>query len=164
MTRRLSVPSILCAITISLAACKPELRPLQYGLHQCDHCRMTLMDERYGGEIVMRTGKVYTFDSIECLTAFRLSDVAPDDDDIHGLYVVDYGKPGDLISIQSATFLRSTQLLSPMGANLTSFARQQDASGARDVFGGELLTWTEVREVVKDEWMSTAFQVDTTGG
>jgi copper chaperone NosL len=116
---------------------------------------MTLMDERYGGELVTRTGKTYTFDSIECMAAFDSAQSVPAER-VHDRYVVDFGEPGKLISVEQAIFLQSTQLLSPMGANLTSFARTQDAHGAKDVFGGEILSWSEVRDRVHNEWMQEA--------
>ncbi len=144
--------SLVATLTVCLAACQPEPRPLQYGLDACDHCRMTLSDERYGGEMVMSTGKIYTFDSVECLAAFRITgDVNADH--VHDMHVVDYGQPGVLMHVAEARFLRSTQLLSPMGANITAFARDQDARGARDVFGGDLLTWSQVLDVVEKEWL-----------
>ncbi len=111
---------------------------------------MTLTDERYGGEIVTRTGKIYTFDAIECLAGF-VAEGTLDSDQVHDFYVADYGSPRTLIRAADAHFLKSTQLLSPMGAGLTSFQREQDARGARDVFGGELMTWEEVREFVTKE-------------
>jgi copper chaperone NosL len=136
-----------------LAGCNPSPRPLQYGVAECDHCRMTLSDERYGGEIVTRTGKIYTFDSVECLAAFsHLGPVTAGE--IHDSYVIDYGSPRTLVRAADALFLKSTQLLSPMGANLTAFRRDQDARGARDVFGGDLLTWEDARRFVESEWVN----------
>ncbi len=134
-----------------MAACRPEPRPLRYRVDDCDHCRMTLMDERYGGQLLTRTGKAYVFDSVECLAAYEQGGSVPSDA-VHSLYVTDYGEPGALVPVDSALFLQSTQLLSPMGANVTAFRRMQDASGAQNVFGGDLLTWPQVRTFVATEW------------
>ena len=39
----------------------------------CAYCRMTISDERFGGQFVTSKGKVHVFDSIECLAAFYLA-------------------------------------------------------------------------------------------
>ena len=46
------------------------MRPLAYGEENCTECWMTLEDDRYGAELLTRTGRAYPFDSIECLVAF----------------------------------------------------------------------------------------------
>ncbi len=147
------LPALAAALlaTVILAACKPVVQPLQYGVHECDYCRMTLVEERYGGELVTRTGKVYTFDSVECLVAYVQENQVPTKD-IHGTYVVDYSVPQQLISVADARFLKSTQLLSPMGANITAFSRDQDVHGAQNVFGGQVISWDEVHNLVRTEW------------
>lgn len=148
---RLPVLIVALLATVVLAACTPGAVPLQYGVHECDHCRMTLVEERYGGELVTRTGKVYTFDSVECLVAYQQENQVPAED-IHDTYVVDYSVPQQLIRVADARFLKSTQLLSPMGANITAFSRDQDVYGAQNVFGGQVISWDDVHNLVRTEW------------
>ncbi len=132
--------SLLCLLAI--AGCKPAPRPLDIGADQCEYCLMTVSDERYGGEIVLSTGKVLPFDSVECLAAYLLENAA----DVHSLWVVDYAQPGALLPVEEATFLHSDALRSPMGLNLT--AVNPEAAAQMDV-EGQWMDWEEVMDLVR---------------
>ncbi|MHB1169281.1 MAG: nitrous oxide reductase accessory protein NosL [Longimicrobiales bacterium] len=146
---------VMMAATVLVAACSPGPVPIVYGDDMCTHCRMAIVDERYGSELVTRTGLTHTFDSIECLADYvlRLDDV----ETIHSLWVTSFQHPGELIAVEDALFLHSEMLRSPMGANLTAF--RSDAITERsllDSFGGDVLTWEEVlRHVRANEHMHT---------
>ena len=136
------------AATILAAACSPGPVPIVYGDDVCTHCRMAIADERYGSELVTRTGLTHTFDSVECLADYVLG--LDDAGAIHSLWVTSFQHPGELIAVDDALFLRSEMLRSPMGANLTAF--RSDAITERsllDSFGGDVLTWEEVLQHVR---------------
>lgn len=124
---------------VVLAGCTTGPRPLAYGEDICEHCKMIIVDSRFGAEIVTEKGRVMTFDSIECLTAYlHLSDVA-----VATAWVVDMGNPGMLIPAETAHFVRSDAIPSPMGGYVAAFGSIQD----RDEMlkrGGEALAWSEV--------------------
>jgi copper chaperone NosL len=58
-------------IMIMLIACNPERKPIQYGEDKCAFCRMSIVDQRFGGEIVTQKGKVYMFDAVECMVNYK---------------------------------------------------------------------------------------------
>ncbi len=131
-----------------LVACAPQPEPIAYGQDVGAFCRMVIMDERYGTELVTRTGRVHKFDSVECMAAFlrALEDTAS----VHSLWVTDYQTPGTLIPLDDAHFLHSSTLRSPMGANLTAFRRDAITEEALvNAFGGRVLTWDEVVTLVE---------------
>ena len=49
------------------SACSKGHQPINYGEDECEFCKMMVMDKRYGAELVTDKGKIYFFDSIECL-------------------------------------------------------------------------------------------------
>jgi copper chaperone NosL len=139
--------SLLSLVALAAAACAPEPEPIAYGEDLCAHCRMVIVDERYGAELVTTKGRIFKFDSIECLADYVLRSI--DAADVHSLWVTDYRAPGTLIDVTDATFLHSPALNSPMGANLTAFT----ASGITpddllEEFGGEVLDWAGVLDRV----------------
>ena len=141
----------LALVTFGSVACEPEPQPIAYGEDVGDFCHMTITDERYGSELVMETGRVYKFDSIECLAAFHLSEV--DTSRVHSIWVTDFRNPGSLIRAEEAFFLRSPTLRSPMGMNLTAFGPDMDPVAAQNSFGGQALAWPAVLELVRQEGM-----------
>lgn len=144
---RVLTGAFLSALVVTGAGCSPEPEPIVYGEDLCAHCRMVIADERYGAELVTTRGRVFRFDSIECMADYALHSV--DAAAVHSLWVTPYATPGQLISVDDAIFLHSPQLNSPMGANLTAFAA---ASAGRDAlveqYGGEILDWAGVLERV----------------
>ncbi len=130
-----------------LTGCAPGPTPIRYGEDQCDFCRMTILDERYGAELVNSNGKIYRFDSIECLASHvETGDI--DEEHVHSLWVADFGMPGTLVELQEATILHSQNIASPMGMNLAAFGPLMDHDKAVNAFGGTTLGWEEVLSLV----------------
>jgi copper chaperone NosL len=118
---------------------------------------MTIMDERYATELVTTTGKVYFFDSVECLAAFVLEGI--EGREIHSLWVSNFGAPSNLISAQEAFFLRSPNLRSPMGLDLTAFGAPMLERDVLNSFGGDILDWEGVLEFVREKGPSHTGQM-----
>lgn len=134
----------------ALAACQPGPRPIAYGQDTGAYCRMTIMDERWGAELVTRTGKTYVFDSIECMASFYLeAQVAHED--VHSMWVTDFYDPPTMLPVEEAFFLHSRDLPSPMGMNLTAFSDAIRRDAVTNSFYGELLDWDGVLELVGTE-------------
>ena len=147
----LAMAGVALATVVAASACGgPQPRPLAYGADSCESCLMGIADEGHGAEVVTVTGKAYTFDSIECMAAFlRAMD---DASEVHSAWVTDFSNPGELVRAESAYFLVSPTLQSPMGLGLTAFAREEDRGGAVHAFGGNPLDWDGVRAFVASSW------------
>jgi copper chaperone NosL len=150
--RRFSLALVLLAL-----GCQRAPRPLVAGVDACDFCRMTVSDTRFGGEIQARTGKIHTFDAVECLASFHLA--ATDRNDVRGAWVSDF-ESGRLVPVDSAVFLRDGRLNSPMGRSLVAFAPEHQ-KGLEERFGGHLLTWTDVRESLRSRGLTPGAAPDT---
>ena len=124
-------------------SCSVKERPVSYGSDGCAYCKMTIMDHRYGAELVTQKGKVYTFDAAECLIEYLLR-YEGSAQDFKYLLVTSYTKPDQLIDANIATFLVSKEMPSPMGAYLTAFSSQNVAEEYQNENAGELFTWDEL--------------------
>ena len=49
-------------LTLSLSSCSTAPQPIRIGQDNCDFCKMTISDNRFGAEIITKKGKVYIFD------------------------------------------------------------------------------------------------------
>ena len=107
-------------ITTLLLGCTVEPEPLVFGKDQCHTCKMTLMDNKFGAEVVTIKGKVYKFDDINCLFSFYTSDIV-DPKDFQYKLVVDFSSPEKLIDAEKAYFLKSSEIKSPMASQVAAF-------------------------------------------
>jgi copper chaperone NosL len=136
--------SIITLLFIS--SCKVEPEKINYGKDGCHFCSMTIVDHQHASELVTAKGKVYKYDAIECL----INDLKRRDSAEVGLLLVnDYGHPGELISAESATYLISEGVPSPMGAFLSAFSNKAEAEVVKSEKGGELYEWQAVKKQIK---------------
>ncbi len=126
----------------ALACGTPGPTPIAFGEAACDHCHMTIVDQRFAAELVTRTGKVYAFDDVGCLATFAVSGpVGPEQ--VHSAWVTDFRLPGTLIPAQDAIFLRTDSVRTPMSSNLLAVPRAAGDS-LQAALGGALLDWAQV--------------------
>ena len=132
-----------------LSGCGPKGPvPVTVGEDSCAECLMTIADERYATELITKKGKVYFFDSVECLAGFYLDQ---DPDDVASLWVTDFHTQARMIPVEEAFFLRSKDLRSPMGMNLTAFGDGIEPETVLNSFIGEVLDWAGVLALVETE-------------
>jgi copper chaperone NosL len=143
-------PAILLALLAALG-CARDPRPIAYDADGCAYCRMQISDPRFGAELVTTKGKVYAFDSIECLVGFyRQADAARD---VRSVWVSDYRHPGTLIAAHTAAYAHLGAGQSPMGRGLIAVASAGDVqaipgAGAAVTWAAILADTTAVAEVV----------------
>lgn len=128
------------AFTIATVACTTKPTPIQYGKEACSFCRMSIVDNQYGTQLVSDKGKTFSFDAIECMVNFE-------EVESHSwMYrmATPYSRPGVLVPIDSLSILRSPKLPSPMGANLTAEYTGNKASKLQAQYGGDLLTYGDL--------------------
>jgi copper chaperone NosL len=143
--RRAALP----ALALLLAACGGAgPREVRYGQENCDQCRMTISDPRFGAQAVTTKGKARKFDSVECLASFWLANGGPTGA-FEEAWVNDYAKPGSWVRTDSARFLQGGEGHSPMGLGLMAFASDADAATQQRRTRGRVLTWPEVLALVE---------------
>lgn len=131
--------------------CTPSPAPIRFGQDNCANCQMLVMDAHFGAELVTDKGKIYVFDSIECLAWYSTSDKMPPDQ-IHSRWVTVFDATGTLADAATAFYLSSENLRSPMGLNLSAFSDENTARSFQQNHGGEVLRWDGVTELVVRKW------------
>ncbi|MDX5324876.1 MAG: nitrous oxide reductase accessory protein NosL [Bacteroidota bacterium] len=124
-----------------LFGCSSGPEPIRYGEEACDFCQMTIVDNRFGCELVTDKGKIYKFDAIECMANYQ---EAHSDVSWSHVMVTDFTKPGLLLDAENALILHSEGLPSPMGGYLSAVADTPSAERLKDQHGGEILRYSEV--------------------
>lgn len=140
-------PVALACLVLTLLACDRAPRPLVAGTDACDYCRMGVSDVRFGGEVQIKNGRIYTFDSIECLASFYLD--AADRDDVRGVWVADYSTTR-LVAVDSAMFIKASRVQSPMGRSLIALRRTASAAIVAQ-YGGSAVRWLDVVALVRSQ-------------
>jgi copper chaperone NosL len=136
---------ILCLLLVS---CKVEPEPLNFGKDGCYACKMTLMDNKFGVEILTTKGKVYKFDDMNCMLNFYNSGEVPPED-MQEILVVDYSKPGKLIDARNAWYVRSEAIMTPMASNVAAFESNNDLKQLNAEWKGIQMSWGELQTQFK---------------
>ncbi len=146
MLVRLAVTAGLAVALLS--GCSPSPDPIKYGQDQCAYCRMTIADARFSAQIVLKTGKNFKFDAIECMVWF-VQEGRVDTAKIHQVLVADFSSPGRMIDGHTAWYLHSDQVKSPMSGNLAAFPSREVALQFQQKLGGRLLRWQDLLKTVQ---------------
>lgn len=152
MNKRKIRPSAELAAAIFLllfSGCSKEPVPINYGNDNCDYCLMTIIESKFGTELITDKGKIYKFDSIECLAAFETEHGI---DAVDSKWVTDFSGIHQLINHNDAYFLLSKRLRSPMGLFLSAYSSVEELEKVKSEFGGEEITWNELVDYVKQKW------------
>ena len=130
-----------------LISCQVSPGKIDYGEQSCHFCRMTIVDRQHAAQFVNDKGKTYNFDATECLINY-LSGV--DEEDVGLLLVSDYNLPESLIEAESATFIISEEMPSPMGANLSALSTKAEAEEILQNKKGKIYNWNELLQYFKE--------------
>jgi copper chaperone NosL len=137
------------AMAVAVAACAPPgPQAIADKGKSCDYCRMTISDERFGGQLITRKGKVYAFDAIECLASYYLQNGAAGDGS--SVWVADFANPGHWVEAKNALFVRNEAHQSPMGLNLVALSDDGEKAAAGQA-QGTTLRWQDVLALVQSE-------------
>jgi copper chaperone NosL len=135
-------------ITLSatlFSSCSTDPVPIRIGKDNCDFCKMTISDNRFGAEIVTTKSKNYKFDDEHCVIQF-LKEGTLEPDDIAGVYFVDFSSPNSLIDSKKAFFLQSPDFKSPMNGNIAAFTQKDSLHKNLPKFYGNIITWEDMQK------------------
>lgn len=130
---------LLLILAAGLAACSQQPAPINYGSDECAHCRMMITDARFASQLVTKTGKAITFDSIECMAAYS-GDHKPEVEGAQG-WVSDFSNPGQWLQVDEARIIKSQVIKSPMGASLLALKAGPEVQKHLEAFPGAHVEW-----------------------
>ena len=137
--------SLFVIVLLVSFSCSVKQEPIHYGEDNCVLCQMTIMDHRYGTEIVTGKGKIYKFDSVECLVEFMLENHGKGEEFRFVLFTP-FDQPGNLVDAHKSHVLQSKNLPSPMGMYLTAFEKEATAMSYKEQYGGKVYCWDGLNE------------------
>ncbi|GBD11706.1 hypothetical protein HRbin23_01378 [bacterium HR23] len=130
-----------------LASCKPssggEVKPppIRYGRSVCATCGMIINEAKYSAGAVLAEGTGLVFDDIGCMVLyFRAHPEAKP----LAFFVHDYPTEA-WIRAESAFYVVSPRILSPMGYGIAAFAQRSQAEGFAQEKQGQVLDFAQVR-------------------
>jgi copper chaperone NosL len=140
---RTALTSAAVFTMICCSSCSTGPQPIQFGKDACDFCKMTIFDQRFGGEVITNKGKVYKFDDLHCLSSFLRS---PDSrkTDLAGIYLLEYATPAKFVQASASFLLQSSDLHSPMGSNTAAFMSEQNRQQCKTQMNGTNVQWNEI--------------------
>lgn len=131
---------LLVVFLLLLVACQPKQKEIEYGHDECHYCKMMIMENQYGTELVTNKAKIYKFDSVECLIDLLKKGEVKESDAAY-ILITSFDDPGKLKEARSSFYLHSKKLASPMGMYLTAFDTKEGALKAKETYGGEIYNW-----------------------
>ncbi len=136
------------AIAFVFSSCNSGPEPIVYGKDICTHCKMKIVDERFGAELVTKYGKIYKFDALECMVNFtnELDDQARQKVELY--LVANASQKGELIHVSQAVYLQSENFPSPMGANISAYADEIQRNEFENEYAGTPLSWEEAKVLI----------------
>ncbi|HYK77622.1 MAG TPA: nitrous oxide reductase accessory protein NosL [Daejeonella sp.] len=138
---------LLAFMATGLVSCSQEPEMIEFGKDGCHFCKMTIMDERFGAEMITSKGKIYKFDSAECLVDYLKADQEAAKDPKSVILLVDYLHSRTFIAAEKASFLYDETIKSPMGGNLSVFASADAAQQHKASANGRVMNWDELQQI-----------------
>lgn len=136
--------ALVLPLALMLGCAAPAPRPITIGVDGCDHCHMPVADPRFTAELLTTTGMVYRFDDIGCLAAF-LAEGTVGPGKVRGAWAADFLHPGSWIPVDSAIYLRTDSLHTPMASGLVALAADAPVDSLRQALGATRLAWSAVQ-------------------
>ncbi|MEO6830612.1 MAG: nitrous oxide reductase accessory protein NosL [Chitinophagaceae bacterium] len=134
--RRALVSSLTSVVALAMfSSCNSGPEPLKLNRDQCDYCKMTIADARFGAEILTKKGKVWKFDDTHCLAGFLDENRVPREQ-IKNIYIVRFDGSHELLNVHAAFLLKAENLKSPMNGNVAAFADEKSRNEAAEKLGG----------------------------
>jgi copper chaperone NosL len=143
--RNLYSGTILTAffVAILFSSCSAGPVPIITGRDNCQFCKMTISDNRFGAEILTNKGKTYKFDDAQCAISF-LKAKQEVKNSMKEIYFTDFSDPHSLIPSGSAFILKSEKLQAPMGGLYSAFNSMDSLNKVKHEFPGSVTNWKEM--------------------
>lgn len=132
------------AMALCLTACNKGPKPIVYGKEECAFCKMTIMDKRFGCQVMNTKGKAWSFDDLVCLAGFQKSGIVPLAE-VGGTYVADFLGDNALHKVEEMHFVSSEAFRSPMAGNVAAFYNADSAKIYLGKFNGKDISWKEMQ-------------------
>lgn len=125
-------------------------KEIDFALDTCNNCSMKITQTPFASQTQTTKGKVYFFDSVECLAAYSLKNESNFQE--NKTWVSHFGKGSEWVTLTTAYYVHNAEIKSPMGLSLVAFKSQEEFDDFHKIYGGTPLKWNEVKAFVKQKW------------
>ncbi len=136
---------ILCILAFALILSGCSHRPMneppriRYGKELCRQCQMVISDERFAAAFSDQESEFFKFDDIGCMRLYQEKNkVIP-----KYAWVHDYENQA-WMEVSKSVFVRSIQIMTPMGSGVIAFSNRLNAEQFANKQGGQIVAWDEV--------------------
>jgi copper chaperone NosL len=139
----LSVVSWIVIAGILLVSCqKSMIGPVAIAPEDmCAYCKMAISEKRYAAEFIDSEGQAFKFDDIGCMVNFIKS--KKNTTKIVAYFVMDFDER-QWIKATDASYVRSSELNTPMNGGIIAFKNQAKAKEAADRYHGKLIRFEDL--------------------
>jgi len=140
---------IVCLLLAALPACKPKtagpLPPqIDYGQDTCDACGMVIDQPRFAAATLLVNGEYLKFDDVGEMLAYHMNHPEAQ---VAAWFVHDYLSEEWILG-ETAKFVKSPTIQTPMAGGIVAFADQAQAEAFAAERNGKLFTLDEMRAQV----------------
>lgn len=143
MKKRMMTASVLAA-SLLLGACGSktyEARDINPAIDICKICNMTVANEKYAGQVVLKNGDYEVFDDIGCLMTYYNDKT---NDDIGAAFVKNFS--GDKwVEASKAVYVSGDDIMTPMSYGVVAFETTAEAQQFMEKEGGSIVTFDDVK-------------------
>lgn len=133
----------LLLLTLGMYSCKnTEAVPIALHSDQCESCKMSISDGKFGAEIITEKGRVYKFDDISCMVAYCKENSGNQKTKAH--YIHDYTQDNVLIPAETAFYIKGGNINSPMRGNIAAFSTEEEADRFEYELEAEKTDWSSI--------------------
>jgi len=139
----LTITPALFFLLLFISSCSSSPQQLKIGIDNCQFCKMTISDSKFGAEIITNKGKAFKFDDINCLLSY-IKDGNVKKTDIKDVYFTDFCSTHQLFIQTNCFLLKSEELKSPMGGNIAAYSSKDSLKLYMEKLKGEAVTWNQL--------------------
>lgn len=136
-------PALALLLLFSIFSCSNnQVVPIKLNVDSCDNCKMSIVDGKYGAEVITQKGRVYKFDDIKCMKQFCKDNSQTK---MESFYVLDFNQNNELIPAETAFYLSGGKINSPMRGNVIAFKTENEAKDFQTKLDANVVSWDEVK-------------------
>lgn len=115
---------LICLCTL-LQSCSFKVEKINIGKDQCQFCKMTIADARFGGAILTKKGKTLKFDDMFCTQSFITNELIHNKD-IKQIFIQNYKGTNELLDLNLAYIIEGPYINGPMGGKYLGFKSKEE--------------------------------------
>ncbi|POS03109.1 copper chaperone NosL [Flavobacterium croceum DSM 17960] len=137
---------LILLITFFVISCNSNRpKPIKLNSENCEFCKMTIANGKFGAELITQKGRYYKFDDVACMLQYTKSNQVL----VKMFFVNDYLKENELVTAEKCFFLKGGTINSPMRGNIAAFSSDKEQKEFQTKLNAEPMTWQQVYDSYK---------------